>query len=102
MTPLARVLWHLLGGTRGGPMRIRIIRLLRERPYNTNQITKMLGIDYKTTEHHLRVLRENRIVVPSGDGYGAVYALTGEMEAAMRVFEEIAIKIAEEKGETPA
>lgn len=74
-------------------MRVRIIRVLRERPYNTNQITKRLGIDYKTTEHHLRVLRENRIVVPSGDGYGAVFLLTPDMEACMSEFEEIAAKI---------
>lgn len=80
-------------------MRVRIIRLLRERPYNTNQITKMLGIDYKTTEHHLRVLRENRIVVPSGDGYGAVFLLTPDMEACMPEFDEIAAKIS---GGTPA
>lgn len=74
-------------------MRVRIIRLLRERPYNANQITKMLGIDYKTTEHHLRVLRENRIVIPSGDGYGAVYLLTPDMEASMTEFESIAQKV---------
>lgn len=74
-------------------MRVRIIRLLRDRPYNANQITKKLGIDYKTTEHHLRVMRENRIVVPSGDGYGAVYLLTSDMEANMAEFELIAAKI---------
>jgi len=93
MDRLRRVLWHLLGGTRGGPTRIRILRLLRERPYNTNQITKILGIDYKTTEHHLRVLRENRLVVVGGDGYGAVFLLAPEMEANMNEFEEIAKKV---------
>ena len=74
-------------------MRVRILRLLHERPYNTNQITKALGIDYKTTEHHLRVLKENRIVVPSGDGYGAVFLFTPEMEANMTEFETIAQKV---------
>lgn len=80
-------------------MRVRIIRLLRERPYNTNQLTKILDVDYKTTEHHLRVLRENRIVLPSRDGYGAVFLLTPEMEASMPDFDSIAQKIA---GGTPA
>lgn len=80
-------------------MRVRIIRLLRERPYNTNQLTKMLGVDYKTTEHHLRVLQENRIVTPSSDGYGAVFLLTPGMETCMPEFDEIAAKI--EGGPSP-
>lgn len=74
-------------------MRIRIIRILRERPYNTNQVTRMLGIDYKTTEHHMRVLKENRIVVPSGDHYGAVFLLTPEMVASLPEFETISQKV---------
>lgn len=74
-------------------MRVRIIMLLRDRPYNTNQITRLLSIDYKTTEHHLRVLRENRIVSPSGDAYGAVFLLTPEMEASMSEFDLIVQKL---------
>ena len=93
MAPLKRVLWHLLGGTRGGPMRIRIITLLRERPLNTNQVTKALGIDYKTAEHHLRVLRENRIATPTGDKYGAVFLLTKEMEDSLAEFDHIVQKM---------
>jgi DNA-binding transcriptional ArsR family regulator len=89
---LKRVLWHLLGGTRGGPTRIRIIVLLRDRPLNTNQITRSLGIDYKTAEHHLRVLRENLIVSPSGDKYGAVFFLTKDMEESMSEFDIIVAK----------
>jgi DNA-binding transcriptional ArsR family regulator len=94
MANLKRVLWHLLGGTRGGPMRIRIVRLLRERPLNTNQVSVMLGIDYKTAEHHLRVLRENRVATPHGDGYGAVFRLTRDMEASLDEFERIAAHVA--------
>jgi DNA-binding transcriptional ArsR family regulator len=91
---LKRVLWHLLGGTRGGPTRIRVIMLLRERPLNTNQVTRALGIDYKTAEHHLRVLRENLIVSPSGDKYGAVFFLTKDMEESLGEFDAIVAKVA--------
>ena len=87
---LKRVLWHLLGGTRGGPQRIRIVALLRDRPYNTNQLAELLGADYKTVQHHLRVLRENRIASPTGDGYGAVYLLTKDMEESLSDFDVIA------------
>ncbi len=77
---LRRVLWHLVGGTRGGPLRLRILAMLRDRPYNTNQLSVALAIDYKTAQHHLRVLVENRIIEAQGDRYGAQYFLTKEME----------------------
>lgn len=77
-------------------MRIRIIALLRERPSNTNQVSTMLKIDYKTAEHHLRVLTENRIASPTGEKYGAVYLLTPEMEESMADFDLIAAKILKE------
>lgn len=93
MANLKRVLWHLLGGTRGGPLRIRIILLLRDRPYNTNQVATMLKIDYKTAQHHMRVLTENRLVSPTGEGYGAVYLLTKDMEESLPEFESIAAKV---------
>jgi DNA-binding transcriptional ArsR family regulator len=94
MASLKRVLWHLLGGTRGGPLRIRILLLLRERPMNTNQVATALGIDYKTAQHHLRVLTENRLASPTGQGYGAVYLLTRDMEDSMADFDAIAAKLA--------
>lgn len=97
MAVLKRVLWHLLGGTRGGPMRIRIISLLRDRPSNTNQVSLALGIDYKTAEHHLKVLRENHIVSPSSDGYGAMFLLTNEMEASLTEFDAIVQRIEPKK-----
>jgi len=70
-------------------MRARIIMLVRERPSNTNQIAVALDIDYKTAAHHLRVLRENRVLSPTGDGYGAVFLLTPEMEESLPAFDDI-------------
>jgi DNA-binding transcriptional ArsR family regulator len=93
MGRLKRVLWHLLGGTRGGPLRIRILALLREQPSNTNQVATLLDIDYKTAQHHLRVLSENRLVSPTGSGYGAVFLLTKEMEESLPDFDAIAAKV---------
>lgn len=94
MARLDRVLWHLLGGTRGGPLRVKILLLLRDRPSNCNQVAVRLGIDYKSAQHHLRVLTENRVVSPTGDGYGAVYLPTPDMEASWEAFERIAAKVA--------
>jgi DNA-binding transcriptional ArsR family regulator len=85
-----QVLWHLLAATRGGPTRLHLLALLRARPRNTNQLAVDTGLDYKTIEHHLRVLRENRIVAPDKDGYGALYRLTPAMELHLDEFERIA------------
>ncbi len=96
MANLKRVLWHLLGGTRGGPLRIRILLLLRDRPYNTNQLAGLLDVDYKTVQHHLKVLTENRILSQRGSGYGDVFFFTPDMEESMADFEQVAARVAPE------
>jgi len=87
-------LWYLLGGTRGGANRAEILKILRDRPSNANQLKEMLGVDYKTVQHHLRVLEENGLVSPSEKGaYGAVLFLTPKMEEALPLLDEIWSKI---------
>ncbi|MGA1821948.1 MAG: ArsR/SmtB family transcription factor [Thermoplasmatota archaeon] len=84
------MLWYVLAGTRGGFNRIRIIETLRERPYNANQLSEMLDLDYRTMRHHLKVLTDNNILArPTGDSYGSMYFLSGMMEKYMGTFEEI-------------
>jgi DNA-binding transcriptional ArsR family regulator len=90
---LRRLLWFLLGGTRGGPLRIRILQAVRERPRNANELATDLGVDYKTARHHLKVLVENRVLSPVGQGYGVVFLPTADMEASWVDFDELAAKI---------
>ena len=95
---MRRLLWYLLGGTRGGPNRAEILRMLRDRPMNANQLTESLGVDYKTVQHHLRVLEENGLIAPSEKGaYGALFFLTPKMEEALPFLEEIWGKIGRTK-----
>jgi len=92
--PMKRVLWWLLAGSRGGENRGRILLALRGMPRNAHQLSEDLGLDYKTVRHHLKVLKDNGVVVPSGpDQYGAVYLLTPAMEQAMPLFDEIWARI---------
>ncbi|WP_435361192.1 ArsR/SmtB family transcription factor [Haloarchaeobius sp. DFWS5] len=72
-------LWQVLSGTRGGTNRARILRSLRDRPRNTNQLAQVLDLDYKTVEHHLDVLVEKDVVEDSGGGYGAVFLPTDQV-----------------------
>lgn len=70
-----RILWYLCFGSRGGPTRIRILKALLDEPHNTNQLARRLGLDYKTVEYNLRVLRKHNIVVQPEDSpsYGALF-----------------------------
>jgi DNA-binding transcriptional ArsR family regulator len=85
-----RVLMYLLVGSKGGYNRVQIIKLLKDEPMNANRICERLGLDYKTIQHHLRILRENNMIVTSPAGtYGAMYFLTPYLEKNISVLEEI-------------
>ncbi len=90
---MKRVLWWLIAGTKGGVNRARMINALNDRPYNANQLSTVLELDYKTIRHHLKVLSENNVVTSTGSGYGAMYFLTQTMEENYTLFEEIWAKI---------
>lgn len=84
------LLWWLIAGTRGGINRARIINELHSRPYNVNQLAKILDLDYKTVKHHMDVLVKNKIVSPLGEGqYGTVYLLSNNMEENFEAFKAI-------------
>ncbi|QOS12564.1 ArsR family transcription regulator [Haloferax gibbonsii] len=89
---MRRVLWWLIGGSRGGRNRLRIIRALDDMPMNANQLSNELDLDYKTTQHHLELLVENNVLMTMGDNYGKTYFLTDQMEANLDVLDEVARK----------
>lgn len=69
-----RLLWYLIGTTKGGVSRARILEMLNFRPSNTNQIASELRLDYKTVVHHLEILSKNGLVITDNrDEYGATF-----------------------------
>ena len=87
---LDKRLWYLLAGTRGGLNRGRILRILRDRPLNANDLAGRLALDYKTVRHHLDVLRENDCVMTLGnEGYGVLYTLSPRLQSHFEDFEQI-------------
>ena len=89
-----RVLWYLIGSTKGGANRAKILKLLNERPANPNQVSTTLKLDYKTVLHHLKILSENGLVITDDkDKYGATYFLTPLMENNYASFRAILERI---------
>jgi len=72
---------YVFVGSRGGQNRARIVELLRTEPSNPNKISERLGLDYKTVQHHIKMLEENGVIIASSKGtYGAVFFLTQYFE----------------------
>ena len=91
--PLKYLLGWLIAGTRGGVTRAKLIKALREKPQNANQLATLLRMDYRTIRHHIEVLQKNKIITSAGEGYGTTYFLSIELEANYALFEEIMKKI---------
>lgn len=80
-----QLLRYLMTGTRGGNTRALIVNHLTDRPYNANQLSEALNLDYKTVRHHLDVLIKNGIIT-KGNGYPAIYFLSKNMEENLNEF----------------
>jgi len=90
---LRRLLWYLLGATRGGETRARLIHALKVQPGNMNQLAKRLGVEYRTIQHHIEVLKRNSLVASAGEHYGLTYFLTPWMEGHIEVFDDLCRKL---------
>jgi len=84
-----RLLWYLFAGSRGGENRIRIIDLLKERPYNMNQLAEAMGVDYKAVQHHIGVLEKNNMVTRTGEKYGVLYFISNYLDVNIEAFNEV-------------
>ena len=90
---LRRLLWYLLGATRGGENRSRIIRALKERPANVNQLAKSLQMEYRLVTHHVEFLSKNSLLHSTGERYGRMYSLSQWLEGHYEIFREIVEKL---------
>ena len=88
-----RLLWFLFAGSKGGTNRIRIIDLLIEQPYNTNQLAEALEIDYKAVQHHISVLEKNNLISKEGKKYGILYFISNYLESNIESYNNIKLKI---------
>lgn len=92
-----RLLWFVFAGSRGGVNRLKIMKILKERPSNTNQLATELGLDYKAIQHHIKVLEKNNLISREGEKYGITYFVSTFLEVNMESFDEIAQKMEKSK-----
>ncbi len=83
-----KLVYWLLVASRGGENRIRILRLLKEKPCNTKQIADALHLHYKTVQHHIGLMLNHGLVDPKGEGYGKIYFVSQQMEEIWDEFKE--------------
>ena len=95
---LRRLLWFLLGASRGGRNRARIIWRLREKPSNQNQLANDLGVQYKGIQHHVKVLSQSSMIIGTGEKYGVTYTLSPWLESRFDIFEEVCRKLSLDVG----
>ncbi len=88
-----RLLWYVFAGSRGGATRVRIVSLLLDRPHNTNELSRRLGLDYKTVEYQLRVLSKHVYVVQDGADYGRQFSPSKNLLAALSEFKSVTAKV---------
>ena len=88
-----KLLLYLFTSTRGGFTRLRIIMHLLNQPYNTHQLTKELGLDYKAVQHHMKVLEKNNMVSKIGEKYGAIFHLSNFLEINIGALDEAIDKL---------
>ena len=81
--------WFLFASSKGAISRIRIAKLLRNQPYNANQISKELSMDYKAIKHHLNLLEKNSLLEKFSADYGGTYYLSALFEENNSIFDEI-------------
>jgi DNA-binding transcriptional ArsR family regulator len=87
---MKNLVWYLFAGTRGGETRVLIVSSLKKKPMNMNQLSNALNLDYKTVQHHIRVLLDNQIITAVNKGkYGAVYFISDEMNGMWNDFQLI-------------
>ena len=74
------VLHYMLEATRGGPTRRKLLETLLVKPQNANQLAEHVQMDYKTIQHHLKVLEQHQCIASINKGkYGAMYFVTDEI-----------------------
>ena len=93
MIKVKYVLWWLLANTQGGENRAKILKEIFEKPCNANELSTILGLNYKTIRYHLDLLEKNAIIFSVGEKYGKTYFPSDDLKELESYFNEIWVKL---------
>ena len=84
--------WSVFAGSKSCINRVKIVLKIKQTPLNTNQLSQVLGLDYKVVERHLQILEDHNLVTKVGNKYGITYFLSPLLESNLNLFDEVADK----------
>ena len=58
------------------PTRLSVVKILMKGPLHVGEINRSLHLDQSLLSHHLKVLRESKLVAAERDGKAVLYRLT--------------------------
>jgi len=70
---IRRLFYWLFFASKGGKTRFRIVKELLNSPMNKNELSKHLTLNYRTVEHHIKMLVENNIVEGDERKYDSIF-----------------------------
>ena len=70
-------------------MRLKIMKSILDSPKNANQLSSDTKVNYRTIEHHIKILLTNNLLSVQGKGYGRVYFASPLLTKNFHIFEEI-------------
>ena len=80
-------------GSRSGIRRIQIILQLKQKPLNRYQLSRVLKIEYKSVQQHIKILKKYDLISESEERYGKKYSISSLLESNIEIFNEIAQKM---------
>jgi len=89
MSTVKHLLQWLILGSKGGITRTKILTTLNEKPMNANNLSKKLEMDYKTIQHHLKILEQNQLINSIGNKYGQIYVISTQLEEEYDLFKKM-------------
>lgn len=85
----SNTLKYLLLGKKGGKTSAKIIEKILIRPYNPNQLAKILNLSYNTVQYHFRIMQKYDLIEKRTSGYGSIYEATPKLIKESENFYEL-------------
>ena len=79
----------LILGRKGGRTTVKIIDEILRHPYNANQLSKELDLDYKTVKYHIYLVLKSEVVVENEMQYGTLFYPSQKLINNLSEYEQI-------------